>query len=197
MKTTLGARLKALRIKNKETVDYLAESVQVAQSTVSKWEHDEVIPRDEKVKRLAKHYNVSFEWLRLGVNYTSIIPSNDEDIVSIRSFANGNETRFFDVRILPVGHSDRLVYIQVEGSEMGDVFPSGSLLIVDLEDRHYKDEKIYVFNTHDFLSIRKLLFTSTGVRLQPLGSNRDEPLTFQQLSKLDLVGRVITSQCPR
>ncbi|WP_284210486.1 S24 family peptidase, partial [Methylorubrum aminovorans] len=73
----------------------------------------------------------------------------------------------------------------------------GSKLIVDLEDRHYKDDKLYVFKTQDFMSIRRLSFTSTGVRLQSLGSQKDEVLTFQQLSKVDVLGRVISSICPR
>ncbi|TKF90461.1 S24 family peptidase, partial [Vibrio sp. F13] len=89
------------------------------------------------------------------------------------------------------------VYILVEGNSMGEVLPDGSTLIVDIEDKHFKDEKLYVFKTQDFVSIRRLSFTSTGVRLQSLGSQKDELLTFQQLSKVDVLGRIISSICQR
>lgn len=146
---------------------------------------------------MAKHYNVSFEWLRVGVDGAKVTPVPESFAVSIQSYKDEGEPVYFDARLLSSNHSERLVYVQVEGHSMGDILPDGSKLIVDLEDRHFKDDKLYVFKTQDFVSIRRLSFTSTGVRLQSLGNQKDEVLTFQQLSKVDVLGRVISSICPR
>ncbi|MDK9783767.1 helix-turn-helix domain-containing protein [Vibrio sp. B172a] len=195
--STLGQRLEDLRTINKETKEFTGKVAGVTGVTIGKWEKDLITPRDAKLKRLAEHYNVSFEWLRVGVDGTKVTPVSESFVVSIQSYKGGDESVFFDARLLPSGHSERLVYVQVEGHSMGDVLPDGSQLIVDLEDRHYKDDKLYVFKTQDFVSIRRLSFTSTGVRMQSLGSLKDEVLTFQQLSKVDVLGRVISSICPR
>lgn len=194
---TLGQRLEELRVNNRLTKKDVGHVARVTGTTVDKWEKDLITPRDAKLKRLAEHYNVSFEWLRVGVDGTKVTPVSESFVVSIQSYKGGDESVFFDARLLPSGHSERLVYVQVEGHSMGDVLPDGSQLIVDLEDRHYKDDKLYVFKTQDFVSIRRLSFTSTGVRMQSLGSLKDEVLTFQQLSKVDVLGRVISSICPR
>ncbi|WJT10958.1 XRE family transcriptional regulator [Vibrio harveyi] len=195
--STLGQRLEDLRTINKETKEFTGKVAGVTGVTIGKWEKDLIIPRDAKLKRLAEHYNVSFEWLRVGVDGAKVTPVPESFAVSIQSYKEGDESVFFDARLLPSCHSERLVYVQVEGHSMGDILPDGSKLIVDLEDRHYKDDKLYVFKTQDFMSIRRLSFTSTGVRLQSLGSQKDEVLTFQQLSKVDVLGRVISSICPR
>lgn len=194
---TLGQRLEELRVNNRLTKKDVGHVAGVTGTTVDKWEKDLIIPRDAKLKRLAEHYNVSFEWLRVGVDGAKVTPVPESFAVSIQSYKDGDESVFFDARLLPSSHSERLVYVQVEGHSMGDILPDGSKLIVDLEDRHYKDDKLYVFKTQDFMSIRRLSFTSTGVRLQSLGSQKDEVLTFQQLSKVDVLGRVISSICPR
>lgn len=194
---TLGQRLEELRVNNRLTKKDVGHVAGVTGTTVDKWEKDLIIPRDAKLKRLAEHYNVSFEWLRVGVDGAKVTPVPESFAVSIQSYKDSDESVFFDARLLPSGHSERLVYVQVEGHSMGDILPDGSKLIVDLEDRHYKDDKLYVFKTQDFVSIRRLSFTSTGVRLQSLGSQKDEVLTFQQLSKVDVLGRVISSICPR
>ena len=195
--TTLGQRLESLRAVNKETKEFTGKVAGVTGVTIGKWEKDLITPRDDKLKRLAKHYDVSFEWLRLGVDGAKVTPILDSLAISIQSYKDGDESVFFDARLLPSGHSDRLVYVQVEGHSMGDILPDGSKLIIDLEDRHFKDDKLYVFKTQDFVSIRRLSFISSGVRLQSLGSQKDEVLTFQQLSKVDVLGRIISSICPR
>ncbi|MEZ8822581.1 XRE family transcriptional regulator [Vibrio sp. 10N.222.54.A1] len=194
---TLGQRLEDLRIKFRLTKEDVARIAKVTGTTIGKWEKDLIIPRDTKLKRLAEHYNVSFEWLRVGVDSAKVTPVPESFAVSIQSYKGGGEPVFVDARLLPSGHSERLVYILVEGNSMGEVLPDGSTLIVDIEDKHFKDEKLYVFKTQDFVSIRRLSFTSTGVRLQSLGSQKDELLTFQQLSKVDVLGRIISSICQR
>lgn len=194
---TLGQRLEELRVVNRLTKKETGRIAKVTGTTVDKWEKDLIIPRDTKLIRLAEHYNVSFEWLRVGVDSAKVTPVPGSFAVSIQSYKEGHEPVFFDTRLFSSGHSERLVYVDVEGHSMGDILPDGSKLIIDTEDTHFKDDKLYVFKTQDFVSIRRLSFTSTGVRLQSLGSQKDEVLTFQQLSKVDVLGRVISSICPR
>ncbi|KOO12778.1 hypothetical protein AKJ18_22050 [Vibrio xuii] len=193
---TLGQRLEQLRTSNNETKEFAAAKAGVAGATYGQWEKDLVIPRDDKLHRLAKHYQVSFEWLRVGIDPTQVTPLAEGLLVSVNAY-QGNGELLFDSRQLPDCYSGRLVYIQVEGHSMTDTFPDGSYLIIDLEDTHFKDDKLYVFRTNDFISVRKLSFTSSGVRLESIGSSKEELLTFQQLSKVDVLGRVIYSFSPR
>ncbi|MDN3631348.1 helix-turn-helix domain-containing protein [Vibrio lentus] len=65
---TLCQRLEDLRIKFRQTKEDVARIAKVTGTTIGEWEKDLSIPRDDKLKRLAEYYNVSFEWLRVGVN---------------------------------------------------------------------------------------------------------------------------------
>lgn len=193
---TLGQRLETLRISNNETKKFVGQIAQVNGVTVGKWEKDQVVPRDDKLQRLAKHYNVSFEWLRVGVERAQVSPLTEEFSVSINAYDKGAPL-LFDSRQLPEGHSERLMYIQISGHSMAEQLPDGSILIIDLDDRHLQDEKLYVLKTHNFISVRKVSFTSSGIRLQSFSHQKDELLTFQQVSNIDVLGRVISSIVPR
>lgn len=193
---TLGDRLETLRTKNKETKEFVGKVAGVTGTTVGKWEKNLVIPRDDKLQRLAKHYKVSFEWLRVGIEHAQISTLTNDFAISIND-CDGGEALLFDQRQLPKDHSDRLMYLRVKGHSMGEQLPDGSVLIIDLEETHFQEEKLYVLKTHDFISIRKVSFTSTGVKLQSFSDQKDEVLTFQQVTDVNVLGRVISSIIPR
>lgn len=58
---TIGEKLIALR--GDKTQAEIAEAVEVAPSTISMYEQDERIPRDEVKKRLAAYYHTTVEAL--------------------------------------------------------------------------------------------------------------------------------------
>lgn len=87
-KNTFGTRLKELREKNKMKQNDLARKLNLASnswckdvnSTISKWEHGENMPRVEILKKLAYIFDVSVSYL-LGL--TNIIDANNEEIANI------------------------------------------------------------------------------------------------------------------
>lgn len=60
---TFGQRLKYLRIKNNLTQKEVAEKMDVAFQTVSKWESDINEPDIESIKQLACIFNCSIDYL--------------------------------------------------------------------------------------------------------------------------------------
>lgn len=95
---TLGKRLKRLRTSRGLTQKELADSLHVTFQTVSKWENDENEPDIATLKRIAKLYGISLDYL-LGDEDDKLVkvveknPSapNYEEVVSNTSSETGNE----------------------------------------------------------------------------------------------------------
>lgn len=56
-------RIRTLRIEHKETQADLGNAIGVTSMAVSKYESGLSVPRDDTKVKLARHYNVSVEWL--------------------------------------------------------------------------------------------------------------------------------------
>ncbi|MST81165.1 helix-turn-helix transcriptional regulator [Lachnospiraceae bacterium Oil+RF-744-WCA-WT-13] len=56
-------RIKALRLEHKETQADLGNAIGVTPMAVSKYESGLSVPSDDTKVKLARHYNVSVEWL--------------------------------------------------------------------------------------------------------------------------------------
>ncbi len=188
---TIGQRLYHLRTKAGLTKKEVAKIALVSGQTVGKWESDDVIPRDDKIKRISDYFNVTFEWLRVGIDASA----NQYFTTTIKSLNSESEPLTFDIRHLNGSEARQLVYINI--NQGGDIFPPSSTLIIDINDRKFEENKIYVFSVKDLISVRRLSFTSSGVRLHQLNNESDELLNFQQLDKMKLIGRVICSISPR
>lgn len=83
-KESIGTRIKQARIEalgyRKMTQKELSEKIGCTRDTVRNWEHDRVIPDNDRLKQIALICNVDWRWLLLGdiVNST-----NDEGIKNI------------------------------------------------------------------------------------------------------------------
>lgn len=96
---TIGARIKALRQKNKYTLDQIADKLKTSRQTVIKYENDLIsnIPND-KIEQLAYIFNVSpsylVGWQQNANNQTrknlidAIMKLPDEDIVLLDTIVN-------------------------------------------------------------------------------------------------------------
>ncbi len=195
--SSLGSRLESLRCNAKLSKEAVARIVDVKGATIGKWERDEVIPRDHNLRKLASYFGVSFEWLRVGIDGSTVF-NYDDDVVIIQPFFLGERSLAFDSKELLDPSSNDLVHLKMNDDSGGDVFPCGSTLIIDVKDKHLKDEKIYALRRLQYLLIRKLSFTTGGIRLQPLSSTgQSEFIGFQNLSDVEIIGRVVSSISPR
>jgi repressor LexA len=61
--STLGSRIKDLRVGDRMTGDELGKVLGVSKSTISLYEHDKSTPDDEIKKSICSYFDVSFDWL--------------------------------------------------------------------------------------------------------------------------------------
>ena len=60
---SVGERLRGLRTKAKRTLKEQSESFGVSVNTIYRWEHGLASPREQALRRMADHYEVTYEWL--------------------------------------------------------------------------------------------------------------------------------------
>ncbi|MCL2517677.1 MAG: helix-turn-helix domain-containing protein [Oscillospiraceae bacterium] len=60
---TIGKKLQNLRLKSKKTLKEISEIFNITINTVYRWEHELTIPRKPILEKMAKYYQVPFEWL--------------------------------------------------------------------------------------------------------------------------------------
>lgn len=61
--STIGQRIKTLRIESKLTQEQFGNIFGIVKSTVSMYENDNSTPDTEMLKKLSKHFNVSIDYL--------------------------------------------------------------------------------------------------------------------------------------
>jgi transcriptional regulator with XRE-family HTH domain len=75
--TTIGERLKYLRLGKKKTLKELSEILGVSLNSIYRWEHDMVKPKISTLEKMAEVYDVSFSYLLKG---DIVEKSNEDDI---------------------------------------------------------------------------------------------------------------------
>lgn len=90
MQEIIGERLKQIRKKLKKTRVEVANEMNIAISTLYRWEKGERLPRRENIAELASYYGVSEKWLLGQTNSlaegtrTEIIPVDRKDLYRMR-----------------------------------------------------------------------------------------------------------------
>ena len=84
---TLGAKLQNLRKQTGMSQETLAGQLGVSRQAVSRWELDISLPETENIIKLAKIFNVSFDYL-LNEEITEISKSNDKKIEKSEKYNN-------------------------------------------------------------------------------------------------------------
>lgn len=73
--STLGSRIKELRLERKMTGDELGRILGISKSTISLYEHDKSTPDDAIKKKICSYFDVSFDWLMgITTSRTTIYP---------------------------------------------------------------------------------------------------------------------------
>lgn len=76
----IGERLKQIRIERKITQDEIWERTGIPKSSLSRYENNETDPSIETVKKLAKYFDVSIDWLTGVSDIRKVIEFNAEDV---------------------------------------------------------------------------------------------------------------------
>lgn len=109
----IGTNLKKLRKKNKMSLEFVAEQINVSRQTLANWEADETIPDVIKCKELADLYDVSLDALTLGEN---------EEM-------NGERTGKYIFGIVKVGERGQIVIPQ-KARKVFDIQAGDQLLVL-------------------------------------------------------------------
>lgn len=109
----IGTNLKKLRKKNKMSLEFVAEQINVSRQTLANWEADETIPDVIKCKELANLYDVSLDALTLGEN---------EEM-------NGERTGKYIFGIVKVGERGQIVIPQ-KARKVFDIQAGDQLLVL-------------------------------------------------------------------
>lgn len=73
--STLGSRIRELRLERKMTGDELGKVLGISKSTISLYEHNKSTPDDAIKKKICSYFDVSFDWLMgITTSRTTIIP---------------------------------------------------------------------------------------------------------------------------
>lgn len=75
---TFGSRLKALRKENGYTLEMLGEKLNTTKVTVSRYEHDVRVPKNDTLRQLSKMFNVSIDYLCCNTNQRISLDSDDK-----------------------------------------------------------------------------------------------------------------------
>jgi len=86
----IGSRIKKLRIESKMTQQELAEAIGITTSSVSNYERNKDIPSDKVKISLARHFNVSLDYL-IGIIDDTVPPYNVRTFVLLPFELYGNE----------------------------------------------------------------------------------------------------------
>lgn len=109
----IGTNLKKLRKKNKMSLEFVAEQINVSRQTLANWEADETIPDVIKCRELADLYDVSLDALTLG---------EDEEM-------NGKRTGKYVFGIVKVGERGQIVIPQ-KARKVFDIQAGDQLLVL-------------------------------------------------------------------
>ena len=113
VKSMIGTNLKKLRKKNKMSLEFVAEQINVSRQTLANWEADETIPDVIKCRELADLYDVSLDALTLG---------EDEEM-------NGKRTGKYIFGIVKVGERGQIVIPQ-KARKVFDIQAGDQLLVL-------------------------------------------------------------------
>jgi transcriptional regulator with XRE-family HTH domain len=125
---TLGTRLKRLRTARKWLQADVAERLNVAEVSVTRWETDAQVPRMPDIKRLADLYTVPPSWLHYGG------PGGPQTIAVVGIVGAGQTIAAvddgpIDEVAVPYGTPPEMLAVEVHGDSMEPNYSHGNILL--------------------------------------------------------------------
>lgn len=131
-----GERLLALRVQRNETQEQLAKAISITRQSLSRYETNERTPSIDLIYRIAKHYNVSSDYL-LGL---SDVQTLDIDIQTACNLTGLSEGAIFACGILTNDEKKVIELLLSETLKCTDEEHEGNPLLFDLTE--------YIFNAN-------------------------------------------------
>ena len=203
--SNIGSRLKYLRKLNDYTQSELAEKIGVTKTTISQWEKGKTAPKNTNLIALIELFNTTYEWFRLGRAEVQKVMDVDDELINIPFYhsvyaAAGNgydndeeDFTYIQIKELPKLVSYKsLICIRASGDSMTPFIQNKSLLIIDTSDQVIKDGKLYVFKQDHSVRLKSFRYTKNGINVCSYNQEyKTEFYTHQDISKMDIIGRVV------
>lgn len=153
---TIGSRIKKLREAKGYSMGKLEEAIEASRGSVNQWEKDRNVPGGKAVISLAKFFNVSTDYILLGVEMNK---QNDYDFLFEKCELNSQINQFQeeDMRELQ-NFTDYLLYKRRQNKEMNTseagILPSEQFIKLPILSDILDVDPLYALqNYYDFLEV--------------------------------------------
>lgn len=180
----MNERLKRLRKSMNLTQTEFGKRIGVTMQGIQKWEKGKSKPQQSTIKALISTFNVNPDWLLNGTGEMFIGDASRQqevsDIISIPyypevSAAAGSGALVYDENtvknikissaIINIKTGDKVCFINATGNSMQPVIDDRDLLLVDLSNKDFIDEGIYVVRLENTLLVKRLQKIPNGIVL--------------------------------
>jgi len=195
MSMTLAERIKHIRsvsgLKQKE----FGEAVGTTQSTVTRWESG-AQPRPEHLQAIAEFAKLPIEVL-LGAEAPAIeVEAHEVRWVPLIGLAPASSWR--EAIAMPMGEvavraskaGRRAFGVEIKGDSMDKLLAEGGWAVVDPDQTHLYDEKVYLVANQDHdVTIKR--YKSNPARLEPMSNNTDHEPMMIAPGQINVIGRIV------
>lgn len=201
-------RLKLLRVEKGETLQKIADYLNVTMQTVSNYENEKRDMTPETIVKLALYFDVSTDYLLgrsdIRKQGNNVFPIPDEVIpipvvgkisAGLPILANENIERYEFAPSSLINKNFNYFYLTVTGDSMNRKFNDGDIVLVQQQSDLENDE-IGVFLIDDEATVKKYKVQNNLIILEPMSNN---PIHTVQIynpkeKSIKIIGKVISYQ---
>ncbi|WP_288201579.1 LexA family transcriptional regulator [uncultured Megasphaera sp.] len=206
--STLGSRIKELRLERKMTGDELGRVLGISKSTISLYEHDKSTPDDAIKKKICSYFDVSFDWLMgITTSRTTIYPKRTGRGVPIPVLGRVvagipleavEEILDYEEITPELAATGEFFALQVKGDSMLPKLEEGDVVIVKKQGDVETGDIAIVLVNGDEATIKQVKKVNGGIMLYGFNPDVYEPHFYsnQQIEELPvrILGKVIESR---
>lgn len=197
--TTIGERIKSLRLNQGLSQESLAEKINVTKSTISQWEVGKAQPKNKNLLSIVTFFGTTYEYLKGGGEIDErcprvvSVPFYNVSAAAGLGIINDSETyTYVDIENLQVSNIEHLVSLTASGDSMEPVLKDGSILVVDTQSKNIIDGHMYVFRQDDLLRVKLISYEKNHLIVTSYNKEyKNEIYKFSELDDLNIIGQII------
>ena len=203
--STLGSRIKNLRIEKRMTGDELGKVLGISKSTISLYEHNKSTPDDNIKKKICSYFNVSFDWLMgispirsVGINHH---PGKGGQIPDLGCIATGipietTEDILDYEEITPeLAATGKFFALKIHGRSMEPRMLDGDVVIVKRQDDVESGDIAIILVNGNEATVKRVKKQTDGITLIATNTSVYEPHFYsnKEIKKLpvQILGKAV------
>lgn len=207
--STLGSRIRELRLERKMTGDELGKVLGISKSTISLYEHNKSTPDDAIKKKICSYFDVSFDWLMgITTSRTTIIPKRTGKGVPIPVLGRvvagipleAVEEIFDYEEIAPeLAATGDFFALKIRGHSMEPRMLEGDVVIVRRQDDVDSGDIAIVLVNGNEATVKRVKKQEDGITLIATNTSVYEPHFYSnkeiQSLPVQILGKVVELRC--